>query len=180
MPDVKLSAMITFLSAVRLGHGFAARRWQSHSQPVERTAAPAARIDVARRFESPSCARPSVSAAVAHLSRSGKLNREWTPMDANNSVASFRRDPGVSIHDRTLADWLRPEVISSRSFASIRGWPSWGSRDDGIPEPDGRANAGERGHVPLAWDHPWRAPRHRSPLRWTKPVYVSNRWRYIL
>ncbi|HVR34365.1 MAG TPA: hypothetical protein VMS21_00785 [Methylomirabilota bacterium] len=62
--------------------------------------------------------------AARHLSarrRSGKLNlnREWTPMDANDPVAGFMGDDGMSIHKRLPADWAT-DVIASRSFALIR------------------------------------------------------------
>jgi hypothetical protein len=74
MPDVKFGEMITFLSAVRLSHGFAAWRRQSRSQPVERTAAPAFPFHTGRQFGTAWRARPFVSAAVAHLSRSAALH----------------------------------------------------------------------------------------------------------
>jgi hypothetical protein len=70
MPDVKFAEMITFLSVVRLGRGFAAGRRPSHSQAVERTAAPASPFHTGPQFGTAWRARLFVSAAVAHLYRS--------------------------------------------------------------------------------------------------------------
>jgi hypothetical protein len=52
--------------------------------------------------------------------RSGRLNREWTPMDANNSIAGFTRSHGLRMAELWRADCWRRHVTHSRAFAVAR------------------------------------------------------------
>ena len=72
--------------------------------------------------------------------RSGNLNREWTPMDANKLAADFISERALSDDDLSPVDWPRQPVIYSRAFAWIRGWQSSGLHQARIPEPGAPEN----------------------------------------
>jgi len=87
-------------------------------------------------------------------------------MHANDPVTALESVAGRWYCSSGADHGSRRCAVDSRSFASIRGFPRIPLSGTGIPEPVGRANAVERDHVLLAFDHPGRAPRHRSPDRW--------------
>jgi len=94
-------------------------------------------------------------------------------MHANDAVTAFEKVAGRRFCPPATSPGSRCSAVDSHSFAFLRGFPCDPLCGAEIPEPDGRANAVERGHVLIAFEHPGRAPRHRSPFRSTVSVTTT-------